>query len=350
VHDQGNQEEKMKIDIFPHIIPLKYKEALHKITASDKSPPGHREVDKIEALPSLFDLDVRFRIMDKYGDLLQVLTLGAPGVEDIAGPKEAAELARIANDGMAELVRKYPDKFVAAVASLPMNDVDAALKELERAITELGFKGIQIFSDIKGKPLDSPEFMPLFERMAYHNLPILIHPETKAANEVSDYPNETESKYLTHVNFRWPYRTTLAMTRIALSGVFEKYPTIKIITHHCGAMVPFFAERIRVSFLTFEKFGMKLKFPHHLTKRPIDYYRMFYVDTATNGSTPALMCGYAFFGADHMLFGTDMPYDAQLGDIFIRQGILSIENMDIPDSEKKKIFEENAKDLFRLPI
>jgi aminocarboxymuconate-semialdehyde decarboxylase len=317
----------MKIDIFPHIIPLKYKEALHKITASDKSPPGHREVDKIEALPSLFDLDVRFRIMDKYGDLLQVLTLGAPGVEDIAGPKEAAELARIANDGMA-----------------------AALKELERAITELGFKGIQIFSDIKGKPLDSPEFMPLFERMAYYNLPILIHPETKAANEVSDYPNETESKYLTHVNFRWPYRTTLAMTRIALSGVFEKYPTIKIITHHCGAMVPFFAERIRVSFLTFEKFGMKLKFPHHLTKRPIDYYRMFYVDTATNGSTPALMCGYAFFGADHMLFGTDMPYDAQLGDIFIRQGILSIENMDIPDSEKKKIFEENAKDLFRLPI
>ncbi len=340
----------MKIDIFPHIIPVKYKEALYKRTMSEKGSHGRREVDKIEALPSLFDLDVRFRIMDKYEGLLQVLTLGAPAVEDIAGPKDVIELARIANDGMAELVRKYPDKFVAAVACLPMNDMDAAMKELERAITELGFKGVQISSDINGKPLDSPEFTPLFEKMAYYNLPILIHPETKAADEVSDYPGETESKYLIHVNFRWPYRTTLAMTRLALSGIFEKYPTLKIITHHCGAMVPFFAERIRVSFLTFEKFGMRPKFGHHLTKRPIDYYRMFYADTATNGSTPALMCGYAFFGADRMLFGTDFPYDAQLGDIFIRQGIAAIEEMNISDSEKKKIFEGNARELFRLPI
>ncbi len=340
----------MKIDVFPHVIPVKYKEALFKMTMSDKGPHERREVDKIEALPSLFDLDVRFRIMDKYEGLLQVLTLGAPAVEDIAPPKEAVELAKIANDGMAELVRKYPDKFVAAAACLPMNDMDAAMKELERAITQLGFKGVQISSDINGKPLDSPEFAPLFEKMAYYNLPILIHPETKAADEVSDYPGETESKYLIHVNFRWPYRTTLAMTRLALSGIFEKYPALKIITHHCGAMVSFFGERIRVSFLTFEKFGMKPKFGHHLTKRPIDYYRMFYADTATNGSTPALMCGYAFFGADHMLFGTDFPYDAQLGDIFIREGIAAIERMEIPGSEKKKIFEENAKELFRLPL
>jgi aminocarboxymuconate-semialdehyde decarboxylase len=140
------------------------------------------------------------------------------------------------------------------------------------------------------------------------------------------------------------------MTRLALSGIFEKYPSLKIITHHCGAMVSFFAQRIRVSFLTFEKFGMRPKFGHHLNKPPIDYYRMFYADTATNGSTPALMCGHAFFGAGHMLFGTDFPYDAQFGDIFIREGIAAIEQMDIPNSEKKKIFEENARELFRLPI
>ena len=127
----------MKIDVFSHIIPVKYKEALHKMTMSHKSRHGPREVDKIEALPSLFDLDVRFRLMDKYEGLLQVLTLGAPAVEDIAVPKDAIELAQIANDGMAELVRKYPDKFIAAVACLPMNDMDAAMKELERAITEL---------------------------------------------------------------------------------------------------------------------------------------------------------------------------------------------------------------------
>ena len=87
-----------------------------------------------------------------------------------------------------------------------------------------------------------------------------------------------------------------------------------------------------------------------LTRRPIDYYRMFYVDTAVSGSTAALMCGYAFFGADHMLFGTDFPYDAELGDIFLRQGIRAVEQMDIPEADKKKIFEENARDLFRLSI
>ena len=340
----------MKIDIFPHIIPIKYKDALYKKTMSNAGQQGRREVDKIAALPSLFDLDVRFRIMDKYEGLLQVLTLGAPPVEEIATPKDAVELAKIANDGMAELVAKYPDKFVGAIACLPMNDMDEAMKETDRAITELRFKGVQISSDINGKPLDSPEFMPLYEKMAYHNLPILIHPETKSQDEVSDYPNETESKYLIHVNFRWPYRTTLAMTRLVFSGVFEKHPSLKIVTHHCGGMVPFFSERIRVTFLTFEKFGITQQFGEHLTKRPLDYYRMFYADTVTSGSTAALMCGYDFFGADHMLFGTDMPYDAQLGDISIRQGILAIEEMDIPDPEKKKIFSENAKDLFRLPL
>lgn len=340
----------MKIDVFPHIIPIKYKEALYKKTATNGAQQGRREVSKIETIPSLFDLDVRFRITDKYEGLLQVLTLGAPAVEDIASPKDAIELAKIANDGMAELVAKYPDKFVAAVACLPMNDVDGALKEIDRAITELGFRGVQIYSDVNGKPLDSPEFMPLYEKMAYYDLPILLHPETKAADEVSDYPNETESKYLIHVNFRWPYRTTLAMTRLALSGVFEKYPGLKIIAHHCGAMVPFFGERIRTTFLTFEKFGIPVKFEQRLTKPPVDYYRMFYADTATNGSLPALMCGHAFFGADHMVFGTDMPYDAQLGDIFIRQGILSVEQMEIPESDKKKIFAENAIELFRLPL
>jgi aminocarboxymuconate-semialdehyde decarboxylase len=288
--------------------------------------------------------------MDQYEGLVQILTLGAPPIEEIAAPKDAVELARIANDGMAELVEKYPDKFVGAAASLPMNDMDEAIKEAERAITDLGCRGIQIFSDINGKPLDSPEFWPLYEKMADYNLPILIHPETKAPDEASDYPNETGSKYLIHVNFSWPYRTTLAMTRLAFSGVFEKHPKLKIVTHHCGGMVPFFAERIRVAFLTFEKFGIAQSFMENLTKRPIDYYRMFYADTATSGSAAALMCGYAFFGAEHMLFGTDMPYDAELGNIFIRQGIRAVEQMDIPDSEKKKIFEENARDLFRLSM
>ena len=87
-----------------------------------------------------------------------------------------------------------------------------------------------------------------------------------------------------------------------------------------------------------------------LTRKPLDYFKMFYNDTAINGSTAGLMCGYAFCGADHLLFGTDMPFDSQLGDRFVRQTIESIEHMEIPDFEKKMIFEDNARKLLRLPV
>ncbi len=274
------------------------------------------------------------------------MTAPLPG-EDVVSPKDAVELAIIANDEMAELVAKYPDRFVAAVASLPMNDIDAALKEIDRTITELRFRGIRILTDINGKPLDSPEFMPLYEKMAYYDLPILVQPRRVGPVSAS----ESESKYEISISLilGWPYETAAAMTRLVFSGVLEKYPNLKVITHHCGGMVPYFAERI-ASVNDFAEMRRGYRYDQHLTKRPLDYYRMLYADTAVSGSTPALMCGYAFFGADHILFGSDMPFDCQLGDRSTRETILSIEQMDIPDSEKKKIFEDNAKRLLRLPI
>jgi len=329
----------MMIDIYPHILPLKYKEALCK-----KLQPDSFDRKTIDAYPSLTDLNVRFKIMDKYEGLMQVLNLAGPAIQDVVGPKDAVELAKIANDEMAELVCKYPDRFAGAIASLPMNDIDATLREVDRTITELKFRGVQIYSDINGKPLDSPEFMPLYEKMTYYNLPILLHP--RRANTVPDYPHEKESQYLIFITFGWPYETTLAMTRLAFGGVLERYPELKVIAHHCGAMVPHFAERIAV--VNDSQMGFRYK--NYLTKQPLDYYRMFYGDTAVSGSTPALMCGYAFFGADRILFGTDMPYDNQLGERSTRQTILSIVQMSIPDSDKEKIFEDNARRLFRLPI
>ena len=88
----------------------------------------------------------------------------------------------------------------------------------------------------------------------------------------------------------------------------------------------------------------------NLTRHPLDYFRMFYADTAVSGYTAALMCGYAFFGAEHILFGTDMPYDYQLGELNTREAISSVEEMKVPDSDKKKIFEDNARELLRLPV
>ncbi len=337
----------MKIDVFAHILPPKYKEALSQHVEANPRPGWSPLTSIIEPDPTLFDMEHRFRIMDKYPDVVQVLTISVAPVEAIAEPKEAAELARLANNEMAELVRKYPDRFVAAVASLPMNDMDAALKEADRAINELKFRGVLIWTPVNRKPMDSPEFMRLYEKMAHYNLPIFIHPQR--ALTLPDYAGEKRSKYRMYALWGWPYETTLAMTRLVISGVLEKYPKVKFLTHHGGGMVPYFEQRV-VGFYDHAEMRLNRSHKQGLSKAPIDDFKMFYNDTALYGGTAALMCAYAFFGADHLLFGTDTPYDSQDGERCIRETIRSVAEMDIPALDKKTIFEDNAKELLRLPL
>ncbi|MFB3886795.1 MAG: amidohydrolase family protein [Thermodesulfobacteriota bacterium] len=332
----------MKIDVFPHILPPRFKDALVK-----RAPAGFRQSvwhKYLDVLPTLWDLDRRFRIMDRFEGLAQILTLASPAIETLFDSKYSPEFARIANDEMAELVAKYPDRFPAAVASLPMNNLDAALQELDRTIRKLGMKGIQLETSIDGKPLDSPEFMAIHEKMAGYDLPIWVHP--KREREGADYSSEKESKYLISSLFGREYETAAFMTRMVFSGVFEKYPGLKIITHHFGGMVSFLERRIDG---LYDLHGQLLgkKYTQNLTKRPIDYYHLFYCDTAY-GSAPGLMCVASFFGADHVLFATDMPYDNEQGERKIRETIKSIEGMGIAELDKKKIFEENIRRLLRL--
>jgi predicted TIM-barrel fold metal-dependent hydrolase len=335
----------MKIDVFCHILPPKYLAGRNKRAESKFSSLVYSEL--WARFAGLVDLNIRFRIMDKYRDYVQILTIAGPNVESITEPKDSVELARIANDEMAELVLKYPDRFVGAVACLPMNDVDAALKEADRAINELRFKGVEIFTNIRGKPVDSPEFWPLYEKMQEYNLPVFLHPRRDEGT--ADYPGETESKYFIWSVFGWPYETSAAMTRLIFGGVFEKYPNLKVVTHHAGGMVPFFVKRIQYEHDDLDFLFRRQQKPY-LTKRPLDYYRMFYNDTAIYGLKSGLMCAYDFFGADHLLFATDFPYDTQLGDRVLRETIESVDQMEISEVEKKKIYEGNARKLLRLPI
>jgi aminocarboxymuconate-semialdehyde decarboxylase len=283
--------------------------------------------------------------MDLYEGLVQVLTLASPAIEENHDSRVAVDLAKLANDELARLVTKYPDRFVTAVAALPMNDIEAALTEIDRAIRDLQLKGIQLFTPVNDKPLDSPEFLPIYEKMAQYDLPIWIHPTRNA--DYPDYRSEKESKYVVHSVFGWPFETAVAMTRLVFSGVFDKWPKLKFITHHCGGMVPFFEGRIVG---IYEKAATVVGTKFDLKKPLIEYYRMFYNDTALYGSTPSLMCGYAMFGADHMLFGTDMPLgDSQGGMKNTGKTIESIEGMNIPPEDKNKIFEANTRNLLHLP-
>jgi len=332
---------ELVVDAYAHISPPNYTERLRK----DHSG-FYNQI--LGTCPPLFDMEQRFRIMDLYPNIVQVLTVGpVPSLEDFADPKQSAELARMANDEMAELLEKHRQRFVAAIALLPMNNFDAALKETDRAIMDLGFKGVYVHSNINGKPLDDPEFFPLFEKMAQYNLPIYIHPWR--SDEHAEYPSEDMSKYMIASVFGWPYETTAAMSRIVFSGILEKLPNLKVVTHHCGGMVPYYAQRIVQHYGQAEKRGaLHIR---KLSKTPLDYYKMFYADTAIHGNTPALMLACDFFGADRILFGADMP----LGDYYFgfrsyRETINAIKAMDIPEDQKQMILAGNASKLLRLSI
>jgi uncharacterized protein len=350
---QRRSKVMWNIDAFCHILPPKYIEALRK---KSKAPMGVFHVGKygLSPQPSMVDIDARLRIMDRHEGYVQILNISLPPPEEVTSPADTVELAKIANDSLAELVYKYPDRFVAATACLPLNDMDAALKELERAITDLKLKGAQVTSTIMGKPLDSPEFEPLFERMAYHNLPLQIHPRTMTKGsrsfEETKVPDDKVG-FWAQTPFNWPFETTIAMGRLVFSGILEKYPDLKLVTHHLGGFVPYQMERVTYFTQGAEmRFGVDLAPEAHLTKPYADYYKMFYADTACYGATPTLMCGHAFFGADHVVFATDAPYDSMGGARLIKETIRSVQEMAITDEEKKMIFEDNARKLFRLPI
>lgn len=340
----------MKIDIYAHIVTEKYMDLLYK--------NANIKFSMLDTIPTLVNLGKRFHIMDKFDDIMQVLVPGGPPLESVVDSEVAGEMVKLYNDEMAELVLKYPERFVAAVAALPLSDIEVTLRELERAIDDLRFRGIflqtPVYSQLEDKSqsmvtksLDSPEFIPIYEKMAKYNLPIWIHPWRLPG--IPDYTSESRSKYHISQIFGWPYETTVAMTRLVFSGIFDTYPNLKFIIHHSGAMIPFFEQRISVGY-NLNETRFKGKHLKGLAKTPLEYFRMFYADTAVSGSTPGLMCAYAFFGSGHVLFGTDMPYDSQIGYGSIKTTIESIDNMDIPSKAKEAIFVGNAKELLHLPI
>jgi len=332
----------MKIDVFCHIMPDRYRKELFRI-----APSGFDLEKMIHAVPTLTDLSERFRMMDQYPGLMQIPTLSAPAIESIAGPEEAVELAKIGNDEMAELVEKYPDRFPGAVASLPMNNIDAAFLEIERAINDLKLKGIQLFTPIDGESMEQEKFFPVYEKMAGFDLPIWIHP--RRDRNIPDYSNESQSRFSIHSLLGWPYETSVAMVRLVMSGILERLPNLKIIAHHCGGMIPYFSDRLALSYSFKGPLSIdKLKERGIISKDPVEYLKMFYGDTALHGSTSALMCGHSFFGTENILFATDMPFDPEHGNLMIRKTIQGIENMTIPETDREKIFSGNIIRLLNM--
>jgi len=333
-----------KIDIFNHIYPPAYYTRLMRIA------PDYKDIGKrMRGIPMLADLDVRFRVMDTFDEYEQVLSLPTPPIENIVRGADALELARAANDGMAELVAKYPRRFPAFIAALPFDDPDAAVHEAVRAIDELGARGIQIFTNVHGTPIAAPRYLPIFETVAARDLPMWLHPYRGA--DMRDFKAEDRSEYEIWWTFGWPYETSAAMARLVFAGYFDRFPGLKIITHHMGAMAPYFAGRVgpgwdQLGARTSDgELGAVLR---TLKKRPLDYFKMFYADTALFGAYDATVCGLAFFGADRVLFASDAPFDPEKGPMYIRETIAILDRLPITTDEREKIYWRNAAKLLRL--
>ncbi|MBW2028726.1 MAG: amidohydrolase [Deltaproteobacteria bacterium] len=334
----------MIVDAYTHILPKKCQEGIEKKVPN--RDPRLNTSRYAKTVPSLLDLDERFRVMDEFGEYIQVVSVASPPVYSIAPPQIAVELAQIANDELAELVHRYPRRFAAGIACLPLTDPDAAVEEAERAIKDLRLRAVEFYTDISGVPLDDPRFMPIYEKMMELDRPIYIHPLREMTTP--DYEGEEISKYRVWTKLGWPYATALAMTRLVYGGVMEKLPGLKVVTHHCGGMIPFVAGRLDWN----DDFN-EMRMGHrdiYLKDNALVYYRRFFYDTATNGNTAALKCGMDFAGLDQMVFGTDMPFDNQNGSRLIRDTIASVEKMGLSEEEKKKLYRDNVVKLLRLPL
>ncbi len=181
--------------------------------------------------------------------------------------------------------------------------------------------------------------------MAGFDLPIWLHPARTAA--MTDYPAEAKSRYEMWWCFGWPYDTSVAMSRLVFAGLFDRHPGIKIVTHHCGGMIPYFDGRVgpgldvlgaRTSGEDYSEVLTSLKRPH------LEYFKEFYGDTAMFGGKYGIPCGLAFFGADHIVFATDTP----LGPI--APTIAVIEGLDIDDEARRKIYVGNAERLVKRKL
>lgn len=332
----------MIIDIFNHFMPKAYLDRLTDLV------PGHVAVTAFPRLKPLVDVEARLRLLDEFGDMQNVICLANPPLELVAAPDKTPELARLANDGLADVCARHPDRFPAFVASLPMNNVEAALAEIERAIGQLGARGIQVFTNVAGKPLSHPEYRPIFRRMAEHDLPVWVHP--MRGPQFADYASEQTSENEIWFSFGWPYETTACMTRLIYSGIFDELPTLKIVTHHMGGMIPYFTGKIKLGFRQIF-FGAPEQNPAAadagLKKPPIDYFKMLYADTALGEIAPT-RCGHAFFGTGRCLFATDAPFDAAQGRGLIANTLRAVDALEISRAEKEVIYEGNARKLLKL--
>jgi aminocarboxymuconate-semialdehyde decarboxylase len=319
-----------KLDLHTHYYPPIYFEKIRDLPSEfsfDKSPSGqtiikYRGARFFGVTPPMTDVAKRLEDMDSVGIDVEVVSLSTPNVF-FTDAEHQPEIARLTNDAYAELIARYPARF-KGFASIPMDAPDAALDELHRAIDELKLNGVILLSNIAGKPLTSPEYRPFFTEANRMKLCILLHPMLPANTEPF-------REYVLGPIIGFMFDTTLAVARMCFDGMLREFPDIRWIVGHLGGAVPYLMERMDNGWRDFPECR------EHIDELPSVYLKRLYYDTV-NFNSHMLMMVREMIGADRMVLGSDYPH--LLGSI--ERAVSSIESLDIPDDEKRRIFEGTA--------
>ena len=329
----------MRIDAYTHFFPKRFFAMLDDV-AADFKDMGKR----VRSLPALHDLDVRKRIVDGHKDYQQILSYTQPPIELIAStPAQIDEFCRIINDGLAELIATEKDHFPGWVAQVSLAAKDAGVAEAKRAVKELGALGVQIYTNVNGKPLDRPEYLPFWDKMSELGIPVWMHPARGA--EMPDYLTEDKSLYEIWWTFGWSYETATAMMRLVYSKIMDNHPDLKLITHHFGGIVPMLEGRIGpgndvMGSRTSDQDYVSLR--KGLKKRVLDYFKQdFWADTAVFTAEPATKAGLEFFPRDKIVFASDCPYDPEGGTMYPRETLRILESLDLSKTDRDKIYFKN---------
>lgn len=319
-----------KLDLHTHYYPEIYFQKIRDLPSEfsfDKSPSGQtiitcRGARFFGVTPAMTDVARRLEDMDRVGIDVEVVSLSTPNVF-FADAEHQPEIARLVNDSYAELIAKHPARF-KGFASIPMDNADAALGELHRAIDELKLNGVILLSNIGGRPLTSPEYRPFFAEANRMKLCILLHPMLPANTEPF-------REYVLGPIVGFMFDTTLAVARMCFDGMLREFPDIRWIVAHLGGAVPYLSERMDNGWRDFPECRAKID------ELPSTYLKRLYYDTV-NFNPHMLKMVREMIGADHMVMGSDYPH--LLGSI--ERAVSSIEGLDIPDDEKRRIFEGTA--------
>lgn len=327
----------MKLDLHTHYYPEVFFQMIRDTPSEfsfDKDPTGrtiitHRGARFFGITPPMTDPAKRLEDMDRVGIDVEVISLSTPNIF-FADESQQPEVARILNDAYAELIAKHPKRF-KGFASIPMDDADAAISELHRAIDDLKMSGVVLLSNIRGRALTAPTYRAFFEEANRMSLCIFLHPMIPVYSE-------PYKEYVLGPLVGFPFDTTLAVARMCFAGMLREFPNIRWVIGHLGGAIPYLMERLDNGYRDFAECRV------NIDELPSTYLKRLYYDTVTFSSYN-LRLARDLVGVDHMVMGSDYPH--LLGSI--ERSVTSIQDLAIPEHEKQRIFSGTAMSILNNP-